>query len=184
MTDFTHSILVATADAAHAEPTLLGLNASGWSYVGVTIFFFLCFAVGKVHKKIAAGLDAQIAEKSRALSEAAAIRAEAEALLQQAQAQLSASADDAKNIVAQAETEASTLIANAEAEAKAIVATRQKMAKDKIAAAQRNAISDVRAKAADAAIAAATMIIAEKHDGAADKGLVDIAIGEIGNNVH
>lgn len=184
MTDFTYSILVAAADGVNGEPTLLGLDASGWSYVGVTIFFALCFIVGKVHKKIAAGLDAQIAEKSRALSEAAAIRAEAEAYLKQAKIQLSASADDAKNIVAQAETEASTLIANAEVEAKAIVATRQKMATDKIAAAQRNAISDVRAKAADAAIAAATMIIAEKHDGAADKGLIDTAIGEIGNNIH
>lgn len=184
MTDFTLYILAAAADAAHSEPKLLGLDASGWSYVGVTIFFALCIFVGKVHKKIAAGLDAQIAEKSKALDEAAAIRAEAETLLKKAQEQLSASADDAKNIVAQAQKEASSLIANAETEAKAIVATRQKMAEDKIAAAQRNAISDVRAKAADAAIAAATMIISEKHDGAADKTLIDSAIGDIGKNIH
>lgn len=184
MTNFMHSILVISADAANGEQTLLGLDASGWSYVGVTIFFALCIFVGKVHKKIAAGLDAQIAEKSKALSEAAAIRSEAEALLAQAKEQLSASADDAKNIVAQAEGEAATLISNAESEAKAIVATRQKMAKDKIAAAERNALADVRSKAADAAIAAATLIIAEKHDSAADKGLVDSAIGDIGKSAH
>ena len=58
------------------------------------------------------------------------------------------------------------------------------MAKDKIAAAERNAVADVRAKAADAAVAAATLIINEKHDGKADKGLIDEAIGKIGENIH
>ncbi len=183
MTDLTQTLLITAAGAA-GEETLLGLDATGWVYVGVSIFFILCFAVGKVHTKIAEGLDAQIAEKSKALAEADAIRKEAEALLKKAQKQFDDSANDAKDIVKQAEGEAATLISNAEAEAKAIVATRQKMAKDKIAAAERNALADVRSKAADAAIAAATMIIAEKHDGTADKGLVDIAIGDIGKNTH
>ncbi len=183
MTDLTQTLLITAAGAA-GEETLLGLDATGWVYVGVSIFFILCFAVGKVHTKIAEGLDAQIAEKSKALAEADAIRKEAEALLKKAQKQFDDSANDAKDIVKQAEGEAATLISNAEEEAKAIVATRQKMAKDKIAAAERNALADVRSKAADAAIAAATMIIAEKHDGTADKGLVDIAIGDIGKNTH
>ncbi len=187
MADYMHYILAAAAsdvDGGHAEETLLGLGAEGWVYVGVSIFFILAFAVGKVHKKIADGLDAQIAEKRKALDEAAAIRSEAEAFLKKAQDQLNASANDAQNIVSQAEAEAATLISNAETEAKALVASRQKMAKDKIAAAERNAVADVRAKAADAAVAAATMIIAEKHDGPADKGLIDEAIGEIGENIH
>jgi len=166
------------------EDTVLGLGAEGWVYVGVSIFFILAFVVGKVHKKIADGLDAQIAEKSKALQEAAALRAEAEEVLKQAKAKLAASANDAKDIVSQAEDEASNIIADAEAEAKTLVASRQKMAKDKISAAERNAVSEVRAKAADAAVAAATMIIAEKHDGTADKGLIDKAIGEIGENTH
>lgn len=183
MTDLTQTLLIA-ASGAGGDDTLLGLDATGWVYVGVSIFFILAFAVGKVHVKIAEGLDAQIAEKSKALAEADAIRKEAEALLKKAQKQFDDSANDAKEIMKQAEGEAVTLIANAETEAKAIVATRQRMAKDKIAAAERNAIADVRSKAADAAIAAATMIIAEKHDGAADKGLVDIAIGDIGKQPH
>lgn len=173
------------ADGANgADQTLLGLDASGWSYVGVSIFFILCFVVGKVHKKIAAALDAQIADKRKALDEAATIRAEAEALLKSAKSQLAASANDAKNIVSQAEAEAANIISAAEVEAKALVASRQKMAKDKIAAAQRNAIADVRAKAADAAVAAATILINETHDAKADKGLIDVAITEIGKNAH
>ena len=183
MTDLTQILLIAASGAGN-EDTLLGLDATGWVYVGVSIFFILAFVVGKVHVKIAEGLDAQIAEKSRALAEADAIRKEAEALLKKAQKQFDDSANDAKDILKQAEEEAASLISNAETEAKAIVATRQKMAKDKIAAAERNALADVRSKAADAAIAAATMIIAEKHDSAADKGLVDNAIGDIGKQPH
>lgn len=185
MTDLVQTLLIAASGADGAgEETLLGLDATGWVYVGVSIFFVLAFVVGKVHVKIAEGLDAQIAEKIKALDEADAIRKEAETLLKKAQKQFDDSANDAKEIVKQAESEAATLISNAETEAKAIVATRQKMAKDKIAAAERNALEDVRSKAADAAIAAATMIIAEKHDGIADKGLVDIAIGDIGKSAH
>ncbi len=173
------------ADGANgAEPTLLGLDATGWVYVGVSIFFILCFVVGKVHVKIAQGLDAQIAEKRKALDEAAAIRAEAEALLKEAKSKLAASADDAKNIVTQAESEAANIISDAEAQAKSLVASRQKMAKDKIAAAERNAIADVRGKAASAAVAAATALINANHDGKADKSLIDEAIGKIGENIH
>ena len=80
------------ADAANAD-RMLGLDATQWVYVGVSIFFILAFAVGKVHKKIAEGLDAQIADKRKALDEAAAIRSEAEKMLKAAKMQLNASAD-------------------------------------------------------------------------------------------
>ena len=55
------------------------------------------------------------------------------------------------------------------------------LAEDKIAAAERTAIAEVRAKAANAATAAAAALIAERHDAAADQLLVDKAIGGIGS---
>ena len=79
-----------------------------------------------------------------------------------------------------AEKEAATLVAQAEADTKALIARRKKMAEEKIGAAERSAIAAVRAKAATAATQAAEALIAARHDAAADKALVDKAIGDIG----
>jgi F-type H+-transporting ATPase subunit b len=172
-----HTVALTQADGAHdQEPTLLGLGAEGWVYVGLTIFFLLAIFVAKAPKKIAEALDLRIAETRRQLDEAKAIRAEAEALLAQAKARNAASAGDAAAIVAHAEAEAKQMLAKAESDSAELVARRQKMAEDKIAAAERAAIAEVRARAADAATRAAIAIIADKHDAAADKPLVDRAI--------
>lgn len=173
---------VATTQARggeHAEPTLLGLAAEGWVYVGLTIFLLLALFVGKAPKRIAQALDARIAETKRTLDEARAIRAEAEALLAKAQAQQAASAGDAQAIIAHAEQEAADLIAQAEKDAADLTARRGKMAEDKIAAAERSAIAEVRAQAADAAAKAAAALIAERHDAQADKALVDRTIADL-----
>ena len=43
----------------HHGPTLLGLDAEGWVYAGITIFFLIAIFGMKAHKKVLAGLDAQ-----------------------------------------------------------------------------------------------------------------------------
>ena len=43
---------VAEHDGHHAEPTLLGLGAEGWVYVGVTIFFLLAIFVAKAPQEV------------------------------------------------------------------------------------------------------------------------------------
>lgn len=179
-----NTVALTEADGTHHnEQTLLGLNAEGWVYVGLTIFLLLALFVAKAPKKIAEALDARIAETKRQLDEAKAIRAEAEALLAKAKAQQAASAGDAKAILAHAEQEAADLIAEAEKTATDLTARRAKMAEDKIAAAERSAIADVRARAAEAATSAAARLIAERHDPAADKALVDRTIAGL-NRVH
>ena len=60
-----------------------------------------------------------------------------------------------------------------------MIARREKMAEDKIGAAERGVVSELRAKAAEAAAAAAGALIAAKHDAKADKSLVDEAIAGI-----
>jgi F-type H+-transporting ATPase subunit b len=157
-------------------PTLLGLSAEGWVYVGLTIFILLAIFVAKAPKKIIDALDARIAETRRELDQAYAIRQEAEKLLVEAQARHAASAGDAAAIVAHAEAEAAALLAKAEADATELMGRRAKMAEDKIAAAERSAVAEVRARAADAAARAAAAVIAEQHGAAADKPLVDKTI--------
>jgi len=176
-----HTVALTKDDPAHGEgPELLGLGAEGWVYVGITIFLLLAIFIAKAPKRIAEILDQRIADTRRQLDEAKAIRVEAEALLAQAKARNAASAGDAAAIVAHAEAEAKLMLAKAESDSAELVSRRQKMAEDKIAAAERAAIAEVRARAADAAARAAATIIAEKHDAAADKPLVDRTIAGLG----
>ncbi|WP_174285915.1 hypothetical protein [Sphingomonas bacterium] len=169
------------ADGASREgPTLLGFSAEGWVYVGLTIFLLLAIFVAKAPKKVTDALDQRIAETKRQLDEAKAIRAEAEALLAQANARDAASAGDAAAIIAHAEAEARTMLAKAESDATDLLARRSKMAEDKIGAAERQAIADVRGRAADAAVHAAASIIAQRHGADADRALVDRAIAGLG----
>lgn len=170
---------VATTEA-HGGPVELSPydphSPEFWVYVGLSIFLMLAIFVAKAPQRIAAALDARIADTRRALDEAHALRAEAEALLAQAKTQAQASAGDAAAIVGHAEAEAKALLAKAETDAAAMIARRQAMAEDKIGAAERTAIADVRAKAAAAAAAASRAVIAAQHDAAADSALIDQAI--------
>ena len=163
----------------HHTPTALGISAPG--YVALSMVAVLAIILWKkVPAMIGRMLDAKIATVRHDLDEAAKLRAEAEAQLAEAKKRNAASAGDAAAIVAHAEAEAKVLLAKAEADAAELVARRGKMAEDKIGAAERLAISEVRAKAADAAARAAAAIIAEKHDANADKAVVDRTIAGLG----
>lgn len=176
-----NTVALTQSDGTHGEgPTLLGLGAEGWVYVGLTIFLLLAIFVGKAPKRIAEMLDERIAETKRQLDEAARLRAEAEGLLAEAKTRNAASAGDAAAIVAHAEDEAKALLAKAEADAKQLIARRREMADDKIAAAERGAVAEIRATAAAAAARAASAIIAEQHGAVADKALVDKTIAGLG----
>lgn len=175
------TVALTEEDGTHGHgPELLGLSAEGWVYVGLTLFILLAIFVGKAPGRIATALDARIAETRRELEEAKAIRAEAEQFLAEAKAREAASAADVAAILSHAEAEAKDLISDAERDAAALVERRGRMAEDKIAAAERAAIADIRARAASAAAAAAGTLIADRHDAAADKGLVDQTIAGLG----
>ena len=178
--DNDNAVALTHADGSHGEavePTLLGLNAEGWVYVGILIFLLLAVFLAKAPQRIAAMLDQRIADTRRQLDEATAIRAEAEALLAEARTRHQASAGDAEAIIRHAEQEAQALLVKAQGDAAELVSRRSAMAEDKIAAAERQALADVRARTVDAATRAAGTIIARGHDANADRTLVDRAIG-------
>jgi F-type H+-transporting ATPase subunit b len=168
-----------TEVAGHAEPTLLGLGAEGWVYVGVTIFFLLAIFVAKAPQKIVAALDAQIAQKRADLDEAARIRAEAQTLLEQAKAQQAQSAADAEAMLAAARTEAANLIAQAEIDTAALIERRGAMAETKIGAAERAAVEGLRRETAGVAVDAARRLVTQSHDEAVDRKLADEIIAGI-----
>lgn len=160
----------------HVEPSALGITAAGW--VALSMLVVVAIIIWrKVPALIGRALDARIATIRRDLDEAARLRAEAETLLASAKSRSAASAGDAQAMIAHAEAEAKALVAKAESDAADLVERRRVMAEDKIGAAERQALAEVRARAAEAAVGAAAALIAERHGADADRRLVDRAIG-------
>ncbi len=176
--------MVATTEAHapsadHAAPPLL---ADPTTWVSVAMLVLLGIMLWKkVPAMIGAGLDKKIADIRSQLEEASALRAEAEKLRGEYQAKIKAAENEAAAMRARAEEEAETILAKAKADTSDLIARRQKMVEDRIAAAERAAVAEVTQKAAKAATAAAAALIAEKHDAAADKSLIDKAIATVGN---
>lgn len=165
--------------AAHTDPQALWMDATGWVSLAMAVFIAILLWK-KVPALIGRSLDTKIATIRTQLEEASKLRAEAEALKAEYEAKLAAAAGEAAALKSRAEEEAAQLMDDAQANATALIARRQKMAEDKIAAAERAAIADVRAKAVQAATAAAATLIAQGHDAKADKALVDSAIKGLG----
>lgn len=175
---------VAHGGEAHAEPTLLGFDAEGWVYTGVAIFIVLAIVVGKVPAIIASALDARIAGVKRQLDEAAALRAEAEALLADAKARQSAAVADAAAIRARAETEAADLVAASQLAASDAITRRTAAAEARIAAAERAAAADLKAEVAAQVTRAAAAIITARSDAELKTRLTEEAIAGLDRRLH
>lgn len=172
-------ILSAAAGEAEANgPTAFGVQDYQWVSLAMLVLFGV-FIWKKVPSIVVRGLDAKIAEIKQQLDEAKSLRAEAEALRDQYAAKIAGAEKDAEAMMASAHEEASAILARAETDSTAMVARRQRMAEDKIAAAERTAIAEVKAQTVLAAAAAARRVIAERHDGEADKPLADQVIASL-----
>ncbi len=166
--------------AHHSDPAIFGvLDATVWVSIAMAVFIGL-LVWKKVPSLITRGLDNQIAAIRTRLEEAKQLRAEAEALRDEYARKIAGAEAEAQALIAHADEEAKAVLAKAEADAKELTKRRQKMAEDKIAAAERAAITELRAKAAEAATRAAAVLIAEKHGAEADKALVDKTISGLG----
>lgn len=166
-------------EAVHAAPAAFGIVGPA-AWVSLAMLVLLGIAVWKkVPGMLTAGLDKSIAEIRHQLDEAKKLRAEAEALRAEYVGKIASAEKDAAAMLDHARNEAKAIVEKAGTDTAAVIARREKMAEDKIAAAERAAIDDLRARAANAAAAAAGKLIADRHDAAADKALVDQAIGSI-----
>jgi F-type H+-transporting ATPase subunit b len=134
-----------------------------WVAVGTAIF--LAILVWKrVPQMTANSLDSHAAAIAREIEEAHRLRLEAEALLAQYRQKQAAAETEAQAILEEARAEAERFGIETRAAAAAQIARRVKQAQDKIAQAEAHAIADIRAAAADAAIAAAEKLIASRLD--------------------
>lgn len=159
----------------HAETFLT--NSRTWVAVAFILFFVL---FGKrLWKAFAAMLDSRSAAVRAELEDAARLRREAEAMLQDAQKRRADALSEAQALIEGAKTEAARVAAATAAEAEASARRREQMALDRIAAAEKAAVDEVRLTAADVATVAARQVISEGLSGDADARLVDHAIAQL-----
>jgi len=132
-----------------------------WVAVSFFLFVGLVIYLG-AHKKVASALDARAASIAKELDQARRLREEAEKVLADYRRKQDDAAKEAEAIVSLAAKEAEILAAETRRSMTEHFERRMKLAEDKIARAEAEALREVRATAADAAVAAAQIVIAEK----------------------
>jgi F-type H+-transporting ATPase subunit b len=149
-----------------------------WVGIG-TLIFFAILLWQKVPSIVASSLDARAAAIAKELEDARRLREEAETLLAEYKKKHAAAEQEASAIVTEAKAEAERFAADAKTAIRTQIERRAKQAEDKIAQAEAQAVAEVRALAADAAIAAAEKLIATRLDDKRSADLLKRAIEEI-----
>ena len=158
---------------------MLELDAEFWvavafvAFVGVLVYF-------GVHEMLVKFVDQRRDRIKAELDEALRLKEEAQALLAQYQRKQREAEQEAAAILAGAAAEAERMMAEAKTKMEEFIARRSKMAEAKIAQAEAQALADVRAAAADAAVGAAEKILsqivkADVADRVIVKGIEDVA---------
>jgi F-type H+-transporting ATPase subunit b len=153
-------------------------DAETWVAIAFVIFVGILLYLG-VHKTLAGALDKRAERIKSELDEARRLKEEAVELVATYQRKKQEAEKEAAEIVASAKAEADRMAAEAKTRIEEFVARRTQMAETKIAQAEAQAMVEVRAAAADAAVAAAETILTETAKGqvAADlvaKGIEDV----------
>ena len=159
------------------------MDAEFWVAAGFVVFLVLAGYLG-VHSKLGTLLDARGERIKGELAEAQRLREEAAAVLASFESKRIQAEKDAAAIVEQARSEAELMAKEAEQRMNDFVKRRTAQAEAKIATAETQALAQVRASAADAATAAAEIVLRhETSTGLADK-LISQGIGDVKRLAH
>lgn len=155
------------------------ITATEIAFLALLLFFGLLVYM-KVPQQIAGALDTKSAEIAKELHEARKLREDAEKLLAEYEAKRTAAEQEAIAIVAAAKEQAAAVAEETRRSMTAAMARREQQAVDSIAQAEAKATADVRAAAADAALAAAEKLIRERMNDANQSALVAKGVAEMG----
>ncbi|HET7680483.1 MAG TPA: ATP F0F1 synthase subunit B [Xanthobacteraceae bacterium] len=159
------------------------LDAEFWVAASFFIFIGILVYVG-VHKKIAEALDHRRDRIKAELDEARRLREEAQSLLAHYHQKQKEAEGEAAAILTNAKADAERMTLEAEAKMNEFVARRTKMAEAKIAQAESQALADVRAAAADAAVTAAEQILKDAAKGKVAEDLLASGIEDVKNKLN
>jgi len=137
------------------------------------------FAWFGVHRTVLTALDHRADRIRGELDDARHLKEEAARVLAEYKAKRATAEREAEEIVANARAEAERIAAEAKTKMEDFVARRTKTAEGKIALAEAQAVADVRAAAADAAVQAASTILSQSVKGSLADDLLAKGIAEV-----
>lgn len=149
-----------------------------WVAIAFVILMAL-FAWLGVHRTVLTALDHRAARIKAELDDAKRLKDEAAKLLADYQARRASAEREAQEIVTNAKAEAERIAVEARARMEEFVARRTKTAESKIALAEAQALADVRAAAAEAAVTAASTVLSQSVKGSVADDLLTKGIAEV-----
>ena len=143
------------------------------------VILMVVFGYLGVFKKAIAALDHRADRIKAELDDATRLKQEAAKVLADYKARTASAEREAADIIANARSEAERIATEAKAKVEDFVARRTKTAESKIALAEAQALADVRAAAAEAAVQAASTILSQSVRGQVADDLLAKGITEV-----
>ena len=143
------------------------------------VILMVVFAYLGIHRTVLKALDNRSERIKAELDDARRLKEEAAKLLAEYKAKRTTAEREAEEIVASAKADAQRIAAEAKTKMEDFVARRTKTAENKIALAEAQALADVRAAAAEAAVTAASTVLSQSVKGSVADDLLAKGIAEI-----
>jgi F-type H+-transporting ATPase subunit b len=137
------------------------------------------FAYFGVHRTLLTALDHRGERIKAELDDARRLKEEAAKLLDEYKARRASAEREAQDIISSAKADAERIAVEAKSKMEDFVARRTKTAESKIALAEAQALADVRAAAAEAAVVAASGILSKTVTGQIAEDLLAKGISEV-----
>jgi F-type H+-transporting ATPase subunit b len=153
-------------------------EAEFWVAVAFVLLMGVFAYVG-VHRTLLTALDHRAERIKAELDDANRLKAEAATLLAEYKTRRQSAEREAEEIISSAKAEAERIAAEAKTKMEDFVARRTKTAESKIALAEAQAVADVRAAAANAAVAAASTVLSQSVKGSVADDLLAKGIAEV-----
>ena len=149
-----------------------------WVAIAFVVLMVL-FAYLGIHRTVLKTLDHRSERIKAELDDARRLKEEAGQLLAEYKAKRGTAEREANEIISNAKAEAERIAAEAKTKMEDFVTRRTKTAESKIALAEAQAVADVRAAAANAAVTAATTILSQSVKGSVADDLLAKGIAEV-----
>jgi F-type H+-transporting ATPase subunit b len=154
------------------------LEPETWVAIAFLIMVGVFLWLG-VHRTVLTALDHRAERIKAELDDARRLKEEAANVLAGYKARRASAEREAEEIITNARAEAERIAAETRAKMEDFVARRTKTAENKIALAEAQALADVRAAAADAAVQAASSILSQSVKGPLADDLLAKGIAEV-----
>jgi len=153
-------------------------EAEDWVAVSFVLLMGV-FAYFGVHRTLLKALDNRRDRIKNEIDDARRLKDEAAKLVAEYRARRASAEREAEEIVTAAKAEAERIATEARAKMEDFVTRRTKSAENKIAMAEAQALADVRAAAADAAVSAAASILSKTVSGPIADDLIGKGIADV-----